>query len=276
MGKDRLESGRGGRVGVVKPTPRSSVKSARKRSPNALFYVALAVLAVAGLGTLGYVAMRGGNRQVVQLDPNLPPVQSEGYVIGSPTAPVEVIEFADFECPACAQFATLHEPDVRKRLVETGQIRLRFLDLPLVEIGHRNSPTASLAAACANEQGKFWEMHDAIFAVQDRWSTQATGNPRGVIDPLARQVGLDVERYEQCMASQKYLANVQAHRQAAQRYRVQSTPSFVIGGRVYTGSLPYDEFKRYVDQARTAGATSSAAPVAPSGASAATAPAPQR
>jgi protein-disulfide isomerase len=250
----------------TKQTPKSSAsaKGVRKRSPNRGFYVALGVLAVAGVGTLAYVATRGGDRQVVQLDPNLPPVQSEGYVIGIPSAPVEVIEFADFECPACAQFATLHEPDVRSRLVQTGQIRLRFLDLPLVEIGHRNSPTASLAAACANEQGKFWEMHDAIFAVQDRWATQATDNPRRVIDPLARQVGLDVRRYEECMSSRRYLANIQAHRQAAQRYKVQSTPSFVIGGRVYSGSLPYDEFKRYVDQARAAGTTSAPAAAAPS------------
>jgi protein-disulfide isomerase len=241
---------------VVKPTskstPKRSVKAARKRSPNAVFYVALGVLAVAGLGTLGYVASRGANRQVVQLDPNLPPVQSEGYVIGSPGAPVEVLEFADFECPACAQFATLHEPDVRSRLVSSGQVRLRFLDYPLVEIGHRNSPTASLAAACANEQGKFWEMHDAIFANQDRWATQVTGKPRGVIDPLARNVGLDVARYEQCMASQKYLPNIQAHRRAAERYQIRSTPSFVIGGKVYAGSLSYDEFKRHVDAARAA------------------------
>jgi protein-disulfide isomerase len=251
---------------VVKPTPkgsRGSVKSARKRSPNTIFYAALGGLAVAGVGTLGYMAMRGGSRDVVTLNPNLPAVQSEGYVIGSASAPVEVIEFADFECPACAQFATLHEPDVRSRLVQTGQIRLRFLDLPLVEIGHRNSPTASLAAACANEQGKFWEMHDAIFAVQDRWATQVTGNPRGVIDPLARQVGLDVGRYEQCMNTQKFLANIQAHRRAAERYQVQSTPSFVIGGKVYRGSLPYDEFKKYVDEARSAAAPAAAPATAP-------------
>jgi protein-disulfide isomerase len=237
---------------VVKPTPKGSVKSARKRSPNAVFYIALALLAAAGLAVLAYLATSGGNRQVVTLDPNLPPVQSEGYVLGSPTAPIEVLEFADFECPACAQFATLHEPDVRKRLVETGQIRLRYLDFPLVEIGHRNSPTASLAAACANEQGKFWEMHDAIFATQDRWATQATGNPRGVIDPLAQRLGLDMARYDQCMDSQKYLANIQAHRRAAERYRISSTPSFVIGGRVHPGSLTYDEFKRRVDEARAA------------------------
>jgi protein-disulfide isomerase len=220
----------------------------------------LAVLAVAGLGTLGYVAMRGGDRQVVTLNPNLPPVQSEGYVIGSPNAPVEVIEFADFECPACAQFALVHEPDVRSRLVQPGYLRLRFLDMPLVEIGHRNSPTASLAAACANEQGKFWEMHDEIFANQDRWATQATGNPRGVIDPLARRVGLDMARYDQCMDSQKYLANIQAHRRTAERYRAQSTPSFLIGGKVYAGSLPYDEFKKYVDQAAAARSTQPATP----------------
>ena len=82
---------------MVKRTPKGSVKSARKRSPNAVFYVALGVLAIAGLGTLGYVASRGSDRQVVQLDPSLPAVQSEGYLIGSPGAPVEVLEFADFE-----------------------------------------------------------------------------------------------------------------------------------------------------------------------------------
>jgi protein-disulfide isomerase len=261
---------------VVKPTPKGSVKGARKRSPNTVFYIALAVLAIAGLGTLGYVASRGGGRQVVQLNPNLPPVQSEGYVLGSASAPVEVIEFADFECPACAQFATLHEPDVRSRLINAGQVRLRYLDLPLVEIGHRNSPTASLAAACANEQGKFWEMHDALYANQDRWSTGATSDPRDVIDPLARQVGLDMPRYEQCMSSQKYLANIQAHRRAAERYQIRSTPSFVIGGKVYSGSLPYDEFKRYVDQARS-GATPAGGAAAPAGAAGAPAsPAPNR
>jgi protein-disulfide isomerase len=237
---------------VVKPTPKGSVKTARKRSPNAVFYIALALVAAAGVAALGYVATRGGEAQVVSLDPNLPPVQSEGYVIGSPNAPVEVIEFADFECPACAQFALVTEPDIRKRLVESGQVRLRFLDLPLVEIGHRNSPTASLAAACANEQGKFWEMHDEIFAVQDQWESRKTRNPRSVIDPLARRIGLDVARYEQCMNSQRYLANIQAHRRTAEQYRVQQTPSFVIGGKVYPGSLPYDRFKQYVDEARAA------------------------
>jgi protein-disulfide isomerase len=242
---------------VPKPIPpraagKAQLQAARKRSPYRLFYVALAVVAAAGLGTLGVVAMRGGDRQVVTLDANLPPVQSEGYAVGSPSAPIEVVEFADFECPACAQFATLHEPDVRSRLVQTGQIRLRYVDLPLVEIGHRNSPTASLAAACANEQGKFWEMHDAIFANQDRWATQATRNPRGVLDRLARQVGLDAGRYEQCMDTRKYLANIQAHRRTAERHRVQSTPSFLIGGKVYPGSLSYDRFKRLVDEARAA------------------------
>ena len=140
---------------MVKPTPKGSVRSARKRSPNTLFYVALAILAVAGIATLAFVATRGSQRQVVTLDPNLPPVQSEGYVIGSPSAPIEVLEFADFECPACAQFATLHGPDVKSRLVNTGQIRLRFLDFPLVEIASAMSPGfASVRSCCAKISAK--------------------------------------------------------------------------------------------------------------------------
>ena len=82
-------------------------------------------------------------------------MQSAGYTIGNANAPVEVTEFGDFECPACGHFATLTEPDIRKRYVSTGKVLWRFVDFPLTM--HRNTWHASRAAACADEQGKFWE-----------------------------------------------------------------------------------------------------------------------
>ena len=238
MGKDRVGSNKGQRPGVVKSAGKSS---------NRAFYIAIAVVAVVGIAALTWLSTRSANRNVIQLDTSLPAVEAVGYVMGSPDAPVEVIEFADFECPGCAQFAILTAPDVKTRLVETGQIRLRLMDFPLPQ--HRNAWTASLSAACANEQGKFWEMHDAIFGSQDRWNTQATRNPLGVMVELARGIGLNVDQFKECVESRKYQPNIQAHLTEADRRGVRSTPSFIIGSRLIPGAIGYDTFKAYVDTA---------------------------
>jgi protein-disulfide isomerase len=185
--------------------------------------------------------------QVTRIDPNLPPMKAEGYLLGSPNAPVEVIEFADFECPACGQYATITEPDVRARLVNTGQVRVRYIDYPLPM--HKNTWDASLAAACANDQGKFWEMHDALFANQDRWNTEATSRPRGPISDLAKSVGLDMTKYGACMDADTYRAKIQSHLAEAEKRDIRSTPTFVFNGTVVANALPYDTFKQYVDDA---------------------------
>src|SRR5689334_12988524 len=152
MGQNRVETGRGRGAGVVKPTPTKGKNrtAAARRTKNStrVFYLALAIIAIAGIGALTWIS-RGGatDRAVSPIDSTLPKVQSNGYVIGAATAPIEVIEFGDFECPACGQFATLTEPDVRTRLVDKGIIRFRFIDFPLSM--HRNTWPASQAAACA-------------------------------------------------------------------------------------------------------------------------------
>lgn len=247
MGKDRVGSGKGKRPGVV--------KGARKGS-NRGFYIALVVVAIAGIAAISYLATKGSQAsRVTEVDPTLPPVDAVGYVIGDSAAPVEVLEFADFECGACAQFALLTAPDVKQRLVETGQIRLRIMDVPW----HTNAWTASLAAACANAQGKFWEMHDALYNTQDRWNTQATSNPLKPILEAARSAGVDADRLESCVQERTYQANVQAHLREAQSRGVRATPSFIIGGKLVPGAISYDRFKAYVDTALAAATTQAAA-----------------
>ncbi|HUQ46586.1 MAG TPA: DsbA family protein [Gemmatimonadaceae bacterium] len=220
--------------------------SAKRGGPPRGFWIALGVVALLGIAGLSWMASRP-KAQVTRLDPNLPAMKAEGYVLGSASAPVEVVEFADFECPACGQFATLTEPDVRARLVNTGQVRMRFIDYPLPM--HRNTWDASLAAACANDQGKFWEMHDAIFANQDRWNTEATSRPRGPIAELAKGVGLDMTKYESCMDADTHRAKVQSHLAEAVKRQVGSTPTFVFNGLMVPGAVPYDRFKQLVDSA---------------------------
>jgi protein-disulfide isomerase len=234
------------------------VSSAKRGGPGRGFWLGLGLVAVLGIAALGYLASRP-KVTATTIDPNLPPMKAEGYVLGSPTAPVEVIEFADFECPSCGQFATLTEPDVRTKLVNTGKIRIRYIDFPLPM--HRNTWDASLAAACANDQGKFWEMHDVMFQNQDRWNGEATNRPRPVLAEYAKGLGLDMTKYDACMDAETHRAKVQSHEQEAERRQVNSTPTFVIGGKLIPGALPYDTFKQLVDAelAKAPAATDSAA-----------------
>jgi protein-disulfide isomerase len=220
------------------------VTNVKRGGPGRGFWVALGVITLLGIGTLSWVASRP-KVAAVRVDPTLPPLKAEGYLRGSPTAPVEVLEFGDFECPSCGQFATLTEPDVVSRLVNTGQIRFRYIDFPLQM--HKNTWDASLAAACANDQGKFWQMHDALFANQDRWNGEATSRPRGPIGDLAKSIGLDMTKYNACMDAETHRRQIQANQDEALRRQVASTPTFVFGDKMVPGAVPYDKFKEYVD-----------------------------
>ena len=236
MAKHGMDGGRGRRPGVVKSTKRGG--------PGRGFWLTLGLVVVLGIGLLGYLASRP-KVTATTIDPNLPPMKAEGYLLGSPTAPLEVIEFADFECPSCGQFSTLTEPDIRAKYVNTGKVRIRYIDFPLQM--HRNTWDASLAAACANDQGKFWELHDLIFQNQDRWNGEATSRPRSVLADMAKSLGLDMSKYDDCMKSEKYRAKVQSHMMEAERRGVNQTPTFVIGGKLVPGALPYDTFKKLLD-----------------------------
>ncbi len=223
---------------------------------NSRFIGILAVIAIVGGGAI-FWAISNSGPSAVTLDPNAPPPSPEGYVMGSPDAPVEIIEFGDFECPGCGHFATVTEPDVRERLVATGQARFRFVDLPLTSI-HPNTLAAHNAAACANDQGKFWEMHDRIFYGQVEWNTQATANPGRVLKGYAKELGLDSREFDSCLDSRRHQRQIEANRMEAERLRVGGTPTFIIGSRMISQRFSYDVIKAYVDTAAAEAAAGNA------------------
>jgi protein-disulfide isomerase len=233
------------------------------------FYGALILVALIGVGLIGYVMMRPKPAPAVTTinDPNLAG-EARGYLLGDSTAPVRIVEFADFECPACANYATVTEPDVRTKLVQTGRASVYYFDFPLDQ--HRNTLAASNAAACASDQGKFWEMHDKLFAGQDEWNTQATSNPKKVFARYAEQLGLNTAQWEQCFDSQKHARQIAANKAAGERWQVSQTPTFIIGKKKVPGALPYDMLRAYVDSAATeaavSGVTGAAANPTPAGA----------
>src|SRR5712675_1571124 len=146
--------------------PKKIVRASNRPKP---FLWVLGLIALIGVAALGYVATepKSSVADVNNVADTTNAGPAQGYVIGKVDAPVKIIEFADFECPSCAGFATVTEPDVRTRIINAGLANLTYYDFPLTQ--HRNTLAASNAAACADEQNKFWPMHDRIFQGQEEW-----------------------------------------------------------------------------------------------------------
>ncbi len=210
------------------------------------FYYGLGALALVGAGIIWWAARGDDGVTVTTAMPPGSPVGAEvlpGYVVGSDSAPVEVIEYADFQCPACRVFTILTFPDVYERLIKTGRVKWRFRDRPLS--GHDRAPLAHHAAACAGEQDRFWGMHDQLYHFQPDWST-GLGVARKFRN-YARTVGLDIDRYEECMDSNRFQARIAATAQQATNDGVTSTPTLVVGGVRVSGSVAYDRLKAIID-----------------------------
>jgi protein-disulfide isomerase len=155
---------------------------------------------------------------------------------GSPTAPITIVEFSDFQCPYCRQVI-----DTLKRIEERygEKVRFVFRDFPLAM--HKDAPKAAEAAACAHEQGQFWAMHDKLFATQS--------NLQGPdLKRVARDLGLNATEFDHCLDSGKFESQWQQNRAEGQKYGVSATPTFFINGRMVTGALPYQAFSDILDE----------------------------
>jgi len=225
---------------------RPSVVSKQRGNSSQRFYMVLALVVVAG-GLLIVRAARAPRARANVTTAPITAAQAEGYLLGNPNAPVQILEFADFECPACGNFSVITEPDVRARIVNTGLASYRFFDFPLPM--HKNTIAASNAAACAADQGKFWEMHDALFRNQPEWNGEATDNPKKVFVGYVKTLGINSDSWEKCFDAQTHQPRIMANQAEGVRRNVQSTPTFVIGTRVIPGGMSYDVIKAYVDSA---------------------------
>jgi protein-disulfide isomerase len=198
------------------------------------FYIALAVVV---LGGAAFITSRVMGNHAVSIPVNVVVTAGDtsgfhGYVLGSPTAPVEVTEYGDLECPSCASFSTVQFPDVKARLIDTGLMRFRYRDYPWDNL-HKHPRVAAHAAACANDQGKYWEVTEAMFRQQTDYAMAA--NPMPVLSDIMKTAGLDLGAWHDCMKSAKYAGRIQASLDEGNKVGVTGTPSFVIGGRLYSG-----------------------------------------
>jgi protein-disulfide isomerase len=198
------------------------------------FYIALAVVAVVGIGILAFYLVgnagsgpaTGSSEQISPIDAPTGITPEGFYYKGDPEAPVTVIEYSDFQCPACARYHTVLGGDVDSQYVETGQIQFIFHEFPVTD-GY--AVAAAEAARAAGEQGQFWPMHDLLFENQDEW--RGSMNPESLFINYAEQLGLDRDQFAEALRSNKYQEQVQVAEQSAMQAGIQATPSFVVNGR---------------------------------------------
>jgi protein-disulfide isomerase len=164
---------------------------------------------------------------------------------GSANAPVWVIEVSDFQCPYCKQWHDQTYNAFLDQYVKTGKARLAYVNFPLTS--HVHAWPAAESAMCAGAQGKFWPMHDALFATQTRW--EVLSSPTPVFDSLAQANGLDMRRWRDCVSSGKMKPLIAGDQDRATRAGASATPSFMIGDKILTGAQSLEDLRQAIDSA---------------------------
>ena len=179
-------------------------------------------------------------------------IQEGSPYLGDPsTAPITIIDFSDFQCYLCARYVKATEPLIRDTYIETGKVVLVFKHLPNRGF---DSLGASIAAQCAQEQGKFWEFHNILYEnqkpIDSGWVNQ--GNLKKF---AAKLNGLDIEKFNECLDNQKYKEFVKKDIDLGSSFGFQDTPSFVIvnskdgsNPEVLKGAYPFPSFKAIIDK----------------------------
>jgi len=211
--------------------------------------VILIAVVAAGFYVLGGLAKKGGSgsdktADSAKADAKGGPadgierynVPLEGTPRGAATAKINIVAFSDFQCPFCSRVV----PTMEKIMKDyNGQVRLWFRHNPLPF--HQDAPLAAEASLAADAQGKFWEMHDKLFANQ-------ANIKRPDLEKYAQELGLDMTKFKAFLDASSGKARIDADMALAQKIGVQGTPNFFINGRPVRGALPYEEFKKVIDE----------------------------
>ena len=155
---------------------------------------------------------------------------------GPASAPVTLVEFSDFQCPYCARVGPAL---TRVEEVYGDQVRIVFKDFPLLQI-HNNAAKAAEAGSCANEQGKFWALHDKMFENQSKLSVAE-------IKQHAKEAGLDANAFDQCLDSGKQTAEWTKDLADGEKYGVTGTPAFFVNGRLLGGAASFEKLAEVID-----------------------------
>lgn len=163
--------------------------------------------------------------------------------IGNPKASVTVIEYASMTCPHCAHFQETTYPDIKKKYIDTGKIRYIFREFPLDNL----AAAVFMLARCNADTNaeKYFSFVDVMFRQQQTWAVQKPLDP---LLTLSKQAGFTKESFDACLSNQKILDGIEAMRQrAVDKFKVNSTPSFFINGKLYSGAMTTEEMSKVID-----------------------------
>lgn len=195
-----------------------------------------------------------GNTAKSNVQPNIPPVKisiDDDPMKGDPNAPITIIEFSDYECPFCQRFYVNTLPLIEENYINTGKVNFVYRDFPIQSI-HDNALPSALATECADDQGKFWEYHNMIFDKKSTWEKIDGANLLQEFEQYAVVLGLNIEEFNACLESGKYLDEIKKDLQDGRDYGVSGTPAFFIGndklGYVeLKGAQPFESFQKVID-----------------------------
>ena len=171
---------------------------------------------------------------------------------GQPDAKVTLVEYSDYQCPFCSRHSRNTMPELQKNYIDTGKVKFVMREFPLTSL-HPRAVAASLAALCARDQGKYWEMHDVLFANQRKMTDDD-------IKSYSEQAGLDTETFVVCMDQGKYNAQVKSDLAEGRSMGITGTPSFAVGltdpndpdkakiMKVFSGAVSIDVFTAEIDK----------------------------
>lgn len=223
-------------------------EAARKRQQRQIILAGIGgILAVAVIVAFFLLRDDGmpGVKAGAAIDSSIP---QSGLTIGDPNAPVALVEYADFQCTACAQMNADAFPQLLQEYVAQGKVAFTFV--PNAILGDE-STAATEAALCANDQGQFWAMHNALFASQHGQNDGGFSADR--LRAIAKKVGLDLDQYDSCMEANTHSGEVQNYHATAQQEGISSTPTFVINNAEPFGWDSWESLKAEIDSALGAG-----------------------
>jgi len=216
-------------------------------------YIVLAAVAVIGIGAVALSVGSGGGAAVTAPvpvegldDPERLVELAQGMTKGDESATVSIIEFGDFQCPACQGFAMQVKPQVELAYVESGRVKFVYYDWPIVS-GHPNAFLAARASRCAADQGMYWEYHDNLFRNQGRWAPLT--NPVSTFVEYAETLGLDRGEFASCVNSDRHAELVTANMELGNQLGVNQTPTIYVeqGGSARRVGPDFQTLSQYIE-----------------------------
>ncbi|HEX6587930.1 MAG TPA: DsbA family protein [Longimicrobiales bacterium] len=235
---------------------------ARVEGSGSGFKWVLILIAVLGVAGIGYSiwSSKGGTAATgpVTIDPTGIAGQAAPVRKGASNAPVQIVEFADYQCPGCAHFGTNVSRPIREAFVDSGLVRFEYYDYPIYS-AHPHAFLAARAARCAGEQDRYWEMHDVLYTRQQQWSIDRTPPVERFVE-YAGMVGADAGEFEACLQSDRFADVVTANGMLGDQLGIRSTPTvFINGQNVGEAWSSFEDMSRLIrQQLAAAGATGAA------------------